>query len=106
MATSKQEKIYNEIVKYYDFTDKLIDVIEDGKDNVRSDQLEIVEGIVENLEKYTDQLTTQFIEFVKEGNSEENTQNIRDALNGIIFEVEKYKSRIYKLYNKQESDTI
>ena len=82
MATSKQEQLYNEIVEYYDFADKLISVIEHSTEEVKEEQLEIVEGIVENLEKYADQLTGQFIEFVKNGSSDDVVSSIRKSLNG------------------------
>ncbi|MDA0901838.1 MAG: hypothetical protein O3B09_00295 [Proteobacteria bacterium] len=100
MATSRQEQIYNEIVEYYNFADKLIDLIENSKDETDPEQLEITEKIVENLEKCADQLTTSFIDFVKEGNSEQNRKKIRDTLNDTIFQIEKYKGQIYALYNK------
>lgn len=100
MTTSKQEQIYNEIVKYYDFADKLLGIVDNTENKISPEQMEIVEGIVENLEKYTDQLTTNFIEFVKNGNSEEIKENIAGTLNEIIVKIEQCRNQLYMLYNK------
>lgn len=99
MATSKQEHLYNEIVEYYNFADKLIDTIEEGKKDIPDEQIEAVENIVENLEKYADQLSNQFVEFVKNGESKEVVENIRFALNGIVSKIEECRNRIYMIYN-------
>ncbi len=103
MTTSKQEQIYNEIVQYYDFADKLINIAEDSKNHLTPEQLEIVELTVENLEKYTDQLTTNFIEFVKSGDSEEAKQSISHTLNEIIVKIEQCRNQIYALCAKTET---
>lgn len=103
MTTSKQEQIYNEIVQYYDFADKLINIAEESKGNLTPEQMEIVESTIENLEKYTDQLTTNFIEFVKNGNSEEVRENIARTLNEIIVKIEQCRNQIYELCNKAET---
>lgn len=100
MATSKQERLYNEIVEYYNFADKLIDTIEDGKDNIPEEQIEVVEEVVENLEKYADQLSSQFVEFVKNGESKEVIDEIRTALNGIISKIEECRNKIFAIYDK------
>lgn len=104
MTTSRQEQIYNEIVKYYDFADKLINIIDDSKNEISPEQLEKIELIVEDLEKYTDQLTTNFIEFVKNGNSEEVKQAISNALNKIIFKIEQCRNDIYMLCEKPKNE--
>jgi hypothetical protein len=101
MATSKQENLYNEIVEYYNFADKLIDTVENGKDNIPEKQIEAVETIVENLEKYADQLSSQFVEFVKNGNSHEVISDIRQALNSIISNIEECRNKIYLIYSDQ-----
>ncbi len=101
MATSKQEHLYNEIVEYYNFADKLIDTIEDGKDNIPEGQIKAVEEVVENLEKYADQLSSQFVEFVKNGGSKEVVDDIRHALNAIISGIEECRNKIFMIYDNQ-----
>ena len=99
MATSKQERIYNEIIEYYNFADKLIDTIEEGKKDIPEEQIEAVENIVENLEKYADQLSKEFIEFIKHGDSKEVVDGIRIALNGIVSNIEECRNKILMIYN-------
>jgi hypothetical protein len=99
MATSKQEHLYNEIVEYYNFADKLIDTIEDSKADVAEDQIQVVEDAAENLEKYADQLSRCFVEFVKNGDSKEVVDDIRMALNGIISKIEECRNKIFMIYN-------
>ena len=101
MATSKQEHLYNEIVEYYNFADKLIDTIGDGKKDIPDEQIEAIEEMVENLEKCADQLTRCFVEFVKDGDSKEVVDNIRMSLNGIISKIEECRNKIILIYNKQ-----
>ena len=104
MATSKQEHLYNEIVEYYNFADKLIDTIEEGKKDIPEDQIMAVEDIVEGLEKYADQLSSQFVEFVKNGDSKEVVDNIRMALNGIISKIEECRNKISMIYDISNQD--
>ena len=65
MATSRQEKTYNEIIEYYNYADRLIKAVEDSSHQLANEQFVIVESIVDTLEKHADQLTTQYIEYVK-----------------------------------------
>ena len=99
MATSKQENLYNEIVKYYNFADKLIDTIEDGSGDISDEQIRAVEESVEKLEKYADQLTSYFVEFVKNGSSREVIENIRHALNSILSNIEECRNKIAKIHS-------
>lgn len=102
MATSKQEQIYNEIVEYYDFADRLVDVIEHNSNNISAQQVEMIESIVGDIEKSADQITTQFIEFVKDGNSDQIVKNIKDALNNILFKIGRCRNQLYLLCNKKD----
>ncbi len=99
MATSKQEYLYNEIIEYYNFADQLIDTIEANQDDIPESQVKAVESIIEDLEKYVDELSNQFVEFVKNSDSKEVVDNMRFALNGIIAKIEECRSKIYQIYN-------
>ena len=98
MATSKQEQIYNEIVEYYSYADRLIAAIEDSEHKLASQQFLIIEEVVVRLEECADKLTTQYIEFVKNGESEKVTEAIRVALNGIATKIEECRNKILILY--------
>ena len=56
MATSKQEQLYNEIVEYYSYADRLIRAIEDSDHKLASQQFAIIEEVVVRLEECADQL--------------------------------------------------
>ena len=67
MATSKQEQLYNEIVEYYSYADRLIRAAEDSTHKLAEQQFAIVEEVATRLEDCADKLTTQYIDFVKTG---------------------------------------
>ncbi len=102
MATSKQESLFNEIVEYYNFADKLITIIDNNKDKIDTDQMQIVEEVVENLEKNADQLSRQFVEIVKNGSTRHVVEDIRQALNGIISGIEECRNKILMIYNVED----
>jgi len=102
MATSKQEQLYNEIVEYYAYADRLIRAIEDSSHKLASQQFAIVEEVTTRLEDCADQLTTQYIEFVKGGESAAIVESVRTALNNISGKIEECRNKILILY--QESD--
>ena len=102
MATSKQEQLYNEIVEYYAYADRLIRAVEDSSHKLAAQQFAIVEEVTNRLEDCADQLSTQYIEFVKNGESEAIIESVRSALNGISSKIEECRNKILMLY--QESD--
>lgn len=102
MATSRQEKTYNEIIEYYNYADRLIKVVEESTSSFANEQFIIVETIVDNLEKYADQLTTQYIEYVKNGESKKAIEAIRLALNDIMAKIEECRNKILMLYNEKK----
>ena len=103
MATSKQEQLYNEIVEYYSFADRLIASVQDGSHKLSEQQFTIIEEVVNKLEECADQLTTQYIEFIKNGESENTTELVRTALNKIMAKVEECQNKILMLYNLDDS---
>lgn len=102
MATSKQEQLYNEIVEYYSYADRLIKAVEDSSHQLAAQQFAIIEDVTNRLEDYADQLTTQYIEFVKNGESKNVIENVRSALNEISARIEECRNKILMLY--QEND--
>lgn len=100
MATSKQEQLYNEVVEYYGFADRLIRAVEDSSHKLAEQQFAIVEEVVTRLESCADQLTTQYIEFVKTGESEKVIESVRMALNSIAAKIEECRNKILMLYQE------
>jgi len=102
MATSKQEQLYNEIVEYYAYADRLIRAVEDSTHKLAEQQFAIVEEVATRLEDCADKLTTQYIDFVKSGQPDKIIEEVRKSLNGIASKVEECRTKILMLY--QEND--
>lgn len=100
MALLKQEKLYNEIVEYYAYADRLIKAAEDSSHKLAAQQFSIVEDITSRLEDCADQLTSQYIEFVKNGESEKVIESVRTALNNIMAKIEECRNKILMLYQE------
>lgn len=100
MATSRQEKTYNEIIEYYNYADRMIKAVEDSSHKLANEQFVIVESIVEVLEKHADQLTSQYIEYVKGGESEKMLEIVRLTLNDVMAKIEECRNKILILYQQ------
>lgn len=100
MATSKQEKTYNEIIEYYNYADRLIEQAESSDHELRQEQFDVIEDIVENLEKCADKLTTKYIEYVKSDESEQVIDEIRSNLNQILAKIEECRNKILMTFNE------
>lgn len=98
MATSKQEQLYGEIVEYYNYADRLIRAVEDSSHQLAEQQFEIVEEIATRLEECADQLTSQYIEFIKNGSSPKIIESVRQALNDVMAKIEECRSKILMIY--------
>jgi gas vesicle protein len=94
MATSKQEEIYNEIVEYYGYADRLIRAVEDSNHELSGQQFSIVEELTTCLEDCADKLSNQYIEFVKNGESEEVTSSVRQTLNEISTKIQECRNKV------------
>ncbi len=103
MATTQQEQIYNEIIEYYAYADRLIRAVEDSSHKLSEQQFAIVEEITQRLEDYTDKLTNTYIEFVKNGSSEQSIDSVRAVLNGVSATIEQCRNKILMLYQNSES---
>lgn len=101
MATSKQEQLYNEIIEYYNYAARLIKTIEDSSDSLAQEQFEVVEKAVLALEECTDKLATEYIDFIKSGESAKAIETARETLNEIDAKVEECRNRILMLYDRK-----
>lgn len=99
MATSKQEQLYNEIVEYYSFADRLIKVVEDATHELSGAEFEIAQEVTSNLEEYADKLANCYIEYIKGGHSEKIIASVRDSLNNISSKIEECKLKITALHS-------
>jgi hypothetical protein len=98
MATAKQEQLYNEIVEYYVYADRLISSIENEQHDLAENQFHIVEEVVCKLEDCADKLAVQYIDFVKKGESREIIDMVRLALNEISAKIEECRNKTLMLY--------
>lgn len=104
MATSRQEKTYNEIIEYYNYADRLVRAVEDSSHKLAHEQFVIVESVVDTLERHADQLTTQYIEYVKNGESRQVIETVRLTLNEIMEKIEECRSKILMLYQNSSEN--
>lgn len=104
MATSKQEQIYNDIVEYYNYADRLLNAVEDSTHELASQQFAIIEDVVNRLEDCADKLTTQYIEFVKNGESSAVGDSMRNSLNEIMAKIEECRNKTLMLYHLDEAE--
>lgn len=102
MATSKQEKIYNEVIEYYAFADKLISIAENSSEKYSQQQFNIIEKLVTAIEDSADEITSKYIDFIKDGESEEISEATRVALNKISERIEDCRNKIMMLHHKDE----
>jgi hypothetical protein len=98
MATAKQEQLYNEIVEYYVYADRLISAIENEQHELAGNQFTIVEDVVSKLEDCADRLAVQYIEFVKQGESQQLIDLVRTVLNEISSKIEECRNKTLMLY--------
>ena len=101
MATSKQELVYNEIIEYYAFADRMIHAVQDNSHQLAQQQFVIAEELVTKLEDYADQLATQYISFVTKGASEKSLDTIRAIMNNIALKTEECRHKILTLSNHE-----
>jgi len=100
MATSKQEQLYNEIIQYYDFAEKLVQIAENSQDEIAEQQFEIIQEAIERFEKCADFLANQYIEYVKTGESSQLVDATRSSLRDISAKLEECRNKILILHNK------
>ncbi|MBM3589759.1 MAG: hypothetical protein FJX30_00065 [Alphaproteobacteria bacterium] len=100
MATSKQEQLYNEIIQYYDFAEKLVQITENSQDEIAEQQFEIIQEAIERFEKCADFLANQYIEYVKTGESSQLVDATRSSLRDISAKLEECRNKILILHNK------
>lgn len=99
MSTIDQEKIYNDIIEYYSFAQRLLHVIENDSNEFLDQHFDIINDVIIKLEKSVENLSIYYIEIIKNGNSSELLQKIRQSLNEISGRIEECRNKILILYN-------
>jgi hypothetical protein len=100
MSALEKEKIYNEIIEYYQFAERLLNAVSENSNINPGQQFEIIENLVVNLEDSVEKLSLSYIEIIKNGYSSELIQQIRESLNQISLLLENCRSRILMLYKR------
>ncbi len=78
----------------------MVRAIEDSEHELSQEQFSIVEEVVVRLEDCADRLATQYIEFVKGGESRELIDLVRGALNDISAKIEECRNKTLMLYHQ------
>jgi hypothetical protein len=97
---SNQENIYNKILEYYTYADLLIRVVENSSSKLAQEQFSIAEEVASRLEDCADQIASQYIEFVKNGESSQGIEKIRTSLNSIAQKIEECRNKILILHQE------
>jgi hypothetical protein len=100
MVTKHQEELYNKIVEYYNYAERLIEIAENSSHEFADEQFMIIEKIVDNLENCAEKLATKYIEFIQKKSSKEATESIKLILNDIVSQIEQCRNQILILYQK------
>jgi len=104
MATAKQEQLYNEIIEYYNFAEKLVKIVENSTDEIAEQQFDIIEEAIQKFEKCADFLANQYIEYVKSGESGQLIEATRTSLNDISAKIEECRNKILILHSKKQNN--
>lgn len=100
MATAKQEQLYNQIIEYYNYSNRLITEVEDSSSEVSEEQFMIVENAVESLEKCADQLTALYIKFIQHGDqNREILDEVKKNFNDIMVQIEECRTKIIAIHD-------
>jgi hypothetical protein len=101
MATHKQEDIYNKIMKYYNFIDQLIDLSHEDPELKRDAEFKIVQSIIKTLEHCADDMSKEFINYIKQPRSEQIKTNTLVAIDKVIARVHEAKERMLHIKSRQ-----
>lgn len=89
------EEAYNNIMKFYDYAEELIDTVE-SKEVDPNEQLEIVEPLVLEIEESTEVLAEEYRNFVRHGGKKKpnllSRKRIETALRNLFLAVQSCRS--------------
>lgn len=100
MSIPNQEELYKEILKYFNYAEELISIVENSDQEFAIQQFAIVEEVALCLEKCADKLSCDYIEFLKNGKSPEISDSMILMFNEISLKTEECRKRILSIYNQ------
>ncbi len=99
MNRTQQEQFYNEIVKLYDFAEKIIDAIEDERVKNPEEQVDLAEPVIRQIEESTVVMAENYLEFVKNGgkSTPEIKKQIESAIRRVYMAIGKFNDQLKKI---------
>jgi|LauGreDrversion4_2_1035121.scaffolds.fasta_scaffold391028_1 hypothetical protein len=88
-----KETVYNQIIQYFDFSQKLVESIDENI-TLSNKEFDEIDKIIFSLENKFDNLTLLYIEIFKNGYNDKLFQQIRDTLNDIALGLEHCKNSL------------
>lgn len=92
---SEHEDAYNEIMKFYDYAEELIDIVESKDIEDPAEQIDIVEPLVLEIEESTEVLAEEYRNFVRQGGNKQpnilSRKRIETAFRNLFLAVQKCK---------------
>ena len=98
MDNQEQEKLYNKITEYYNFSERLIELVQNSLHELSEEQFLLIEETVNKLQDQVDKLSNNYIQFVKQGKSSKLIDNFRTNFHDISSQIEECRNRILMLY--------
>lgn len=97
MATTEQEEIYNEIIKYYSLSEELISKLEIAQQQLNEDDLVVAENMLHCLEENTEKLANTYLEYIRSINAQEAIKPVRESISSISAEIEKCRGHFLNM---------
>jgi LPS O-antigen subunit length determinant protein (WzzB/FepE family) len=100
MALEKGTEIYDKIVQYYEFSDRLIREIEESANSEEmNEKAQILLPIAKQIKETADKLIEEYVKYL---NKEEagSAEKIKHLINELIHKVELTKIKVYELYKQ------
>jgi hypothetical protein len=95
MATAEQEKLYSEIMHFYNLAEQMIQVLEGSQESMDEENFTIAEDMINCLEDCTDKLGSSYIDYIKGNSDAKNAITpVREALNAISAKIEECRGKI------------
>ncbi len=89
----KSNEIYQKILEYYNYAEKLIDKIDEYQETTDQSDLILIEQMILDLEHCGDYLSERYIELIKSNNSADITKKINAELDRISARVHFFQAK-------------
>lgn len=89
----KSNEIYQKILEYYNYAEKLIDKIDENRETTDQSDIILIEQMILDLEHCGDYLSEQYIELIKSDNSADITKKINAELDRISARVHFFQAK-------------